>query len=66
MGQIHEGGFGDLEKWRTKRRIIGVASREKPRTGRPWGNADFMEKAEEVTGRWLKPRRAGRPKKKKK
>jgi putative transposase len=40
--------------------------KEKLRTGRPCGDADFVEKAEELTGRWLKPRRAGRPKKKKK
>jgi hypothetical protein len=40
--------------------------REKVRTGRPCGDADFVEKAEELTGRWLKPLRAGRPKKKKK
>ena len=39
---------------------------EKLRTGRPCGDADFVEKAEELTGRWLKPRRPGRPKKKKK
>ena len=40
--------------------------REKLRTGRPCGDADFVEKAEELTGRRLKPRRAGRPRKKKK
>jgi putative transposase len=40
--------------------------REKLRTGRPCGDAEFVEKAEELTGRWLKPRHAGRPKKKKK
>jgi hypothetical protein len=42
------------------------ALKEKLRTGRPCGDADFVEKAEELTGRWLKPRHAGRPKKKKK
>ncbi|MBI5116722.1 transposase, partial [Candidatus Poribacteria bacterium] len=40
--------------------------KERLRTGRPCGDADFVEKAEELTGRWLKPRHAGRPKKKKK
>ncbi len=39
---------------------------EKGRTGRPCGDADFVEKAEGLTGRWLKPRRAGRPQKQKK
>jgi len=44
----------------------GAALKEKLRTGRPCGDADFVEKAEELTGRWLKPRRAGRPKQKRK
>ena len=40
--------------------------REKARTGRPCGSADFVEEAEKVTGRQLAPRPAGRPRTKKK
>lgn len=32
------------------------------RTGRPFGEASFVDKAEQVTGRLLRPRPAGRPK----
>jgi putative transposase len=32
------------------------------RTGRPFGEASFVDKAERVTGRLLRPRPAGRPK----
>jgi hypothetical protein len=40
--------------------------REKARTGRPCGSADFVEEAEKLTGRLLAPHPAGRPRKKKK
>jgi len=40
--------------------------REKARTGRPCGSADFVEQAEKLTGRPLAPRTAGRPPRKKK
>ncbi len=37
--------------------------REHGRTGRPLGNAMFVERLERVVGRILRPRKAGRPSK---
>jgi putative transposase len=37
--------------------------REATRTGCPWGSEEFVEEMEQQMGRFLKPRKAGRPRK---
>ena len=56
----------DIDDWKVfllgTEKVLGVL-REKTRTGRPCGDSEFLAKAERITKRFLRPRKAGRPRK---
>ena len=56
----------DIDNWKVfllgTEKGLGVL-RKKTRTGRPCGDSEFLAKAERITKRFLRPRKAGRPKK---
>jgi putative transposase len=64
-GVIESAGVEDWGAWLREREDVQVLNqlREKTRTGRPLGSADFAERLEQVTRRLLQPQRGGRPRK---
>ena len=59
--------LADIDNWRAflsgKEDDFDMV-RRKTRTGRPCGDSSFLAKAEEITKRFLLPKKAGRPRKK--